>query len=358
MSNDKRNEDVKRRITIKDIANIANVSSMTVSRVINGHPNVKKETREKVLNIIKEYDYHPNPHPRSSTQKPSKMLGLIVADINNFFFCELARGVEDKAYERGYSLIISSTDDLPERAERYVNLLLKSGVDGIIYGSSRLKEPVVEKLISDRFPLVFVARKLATDDYNYVVLDNFKGAYDITSHLLDLGYRRIAIITGHSNISTGLDRLNGYKEALRKRGIKPEPSFIAQGPFTRRTGYSATQKLLSLKTPPEAIFGGNDYVAMGIIDAIADAGMHIPEDIAVVGFDDTIFSKNKRIQLTTINHRQYQMGSLASQILIDYIEMKEKHYTHRIILEPQLILRESCGRNLKDRSIERLRLEV
>lgn len=336
-------------ITIKKIAELANVSTMTVSRVINNEKAVKAETREKVLKYINKHNYRPNPRARAFVLKRSKLIGLVVADIRNMFFCELARGIEDTAYERGYSVAICSTDDKPERTKTYIEHMIAAGVDGIIYGSSHLQEPAIEKLIDERFPLILVARKMKREDCNYVVLDNVRAARGITAHLIGLNYRKIAIITGQSYISTGIDRFNGYKDALKESGIPFSQHYVVQGPFTRDTGYEGTRRLLSLEDPPRAIFAGNDYIAMGAIDAIQEKGLRVPHDIALVGFDDTTFASNKRIQLTTVDHRQYQMGNLASQILIEYIERNETDYTHRIVLEPRIILRESCGRNLKER---------
>jgi LacI family transcriptional regulator len=336
----------EKTLTIRDIAKMAKVSHMTVSRALNNDPRVREETKKRILDLVNKLNYRPNARARSFVTKKSNLIGLVVSDISNLFYAELARGIEDKAHEEGYNVIFCSTDNKPERMEIYVNLMLDAGVDGFIFASVRLHEPVVQRLIAERFPLVLVNRKLRGEAYNYVVLNNIQGAYESTEHLINLGYRRIAIITGNSNLSTGLDRLKGYNQALRDYHIEFDENYVIQGPFTRETGYEGAKRLLTMKDKPEAIFGGNDYIAMGVIDAVEELGVHIPGDIALVGFDDTEFASNQRIKLTTVSQRKYEMGNLGVQILIDYIERKETDYIHKVILEPRLIVRESCGQKL------------
>jgi DNA-binding LacI/PurR family transcriptional regulator len=235
----------------------------------------------------------------------------------------------------------------PDRLEDYVNLMREASVDGIIFASALMEDPVIENLLSSRFPLVLIARKLKGENFNYVVLDNYRGAYDLTRHLIGLGYKKIAIVTGPANVSTGIDRLRGFREALKHNNIKLKDEYVVQCDFTRESGYSATKRLLGLKERPEAIFEGCDYMAMGGIDAIEEAGLRVPEDIALVGFDETEFASNKRIRLTTVSQRKYEMGKLAVQILIEQIEGEEKNYVHKIVLDPELIVRESCGQKLR-----------
>jgi len=338
-----------KRLTIRDIAKMAKVSHTTISRALNNDPRVREETRKRILKLVNKLNYRPDPRARTFVTKKSNLIGLIVSDISNPFYAELARGIEDKAHEKGYNVIFCSTDNKPERMETYVHLLMNAGVDGSIFASARLHEPVIEKLIGERFPLVLVNRKLREEAYNYVVLNNVQGAYEITEHLINLGYRKIASITGTSNLSTGLDRLKGYKQALKDHSIEFNEDYVIQGPFTRGTGYEGAKHLLSMENRPEAIFGGNDYIAMGVIDAVEELGLHIPEDIALVGFDDTEFASNQRVRLTTVSQRKYEMGNLGVQILIDYIERKETDYTHKVILEPRLIIRESCGQKLREK---------
>ena len=346
-----------KKLTIRDIARMAKVSHTTVSRVLNHDPRVKEETKERISRIVEKYDFKPDPRARSLAMKRSKLIGLLVPDIRNPFYAEMARGIEDKANQEGYNVIFSSADGKLERIEAYVNLLMKAGVDGFIFATARHREPVIEKLIKKRFPLVLVSRKLKGEAFNYVVFDNYKGAYDITKHLIGLGYTKIAIIIGPSNLSTAFDRLKGYQRALKDHNIPLIQDYIIQGSFQKKVGYEGAKRLFRMENRPEAIFGGSDYIAMGVIDAVAELGLRIPEDIGLVGFDDTEFASNKKINLTTVSQGKYRMGHLGVQILIDNIENKGGDYTHKVILEPQIIIRESCGHNTrlkrKDRKTSR-----
>lgn len=330
-----------KRLTIRDIAKLAKVSHMTVSRVLNNDSRVKEETKNRVVEVIHKYKYRPDPTARMFANRKSFLIGIIAADIRNPFYAELARGIEDRIFESGYSTIFCSTDNKPERTGRYVEHMLNAGVEGIVFASVRLNEPVVEELIGDKFPLVVVNRKLKGDLYNYVVVDNFKGAYEMTNYLVECGYKRIAIISGPQILSTGLDRLKGYKKALEDNSIKIANDYLLQGSFTKETGYEGTKKLLECAERPDVIFAGNDFIAMGVIDAIEEACLRIPEDIAVVGFDDTEFASNRRIDLTTVSQNQYEMGKLGADILLNCIEKKGAEYFHQITMEPKLIIRGS-----------------
>ncbi len=338
---------MKKKYTIRDIAKVANVSHMTVSRVLNKDPQVRETTRTKVSDVIAELDYEPDARARAFVTKKSHLLGLVVSDISNPFYAELSRGIEDKAFKMGYNVIFCSSDEQTRRTEACVKHMLRTGVDGFIFASAHLKEPAVEKLIAEGFPTVLVNRKLRGSDYHYVVCNNFQGAYDITQYLLSLGYRKIAIISGHSHLSTGLDRLKGYQKALEDKRIALRLDYIIEGPFTPETGYNAAKKLLALEDRPEAIFAGNDYIARGVMEAVEELGLSIPEDVALTGFDNTTFAAKGGTKLTTVSQEIYDMGDLAVQILVDTIERKGLEYTHNVVLKAKITVRESCGWKLR-----------
>lgn len=331
--------------TIKEIAKAADVSSMTVSRALNRDTGVREETRKRIVKIAEKLNYRPNRIARALVSKRSNLISLIVPDIKNQFFAELARGIEDKAREYGIHIIFSSTDNKPANLNNYIRYMLEMGVDGFILASVRLREPIVTELVQQRFPVVLVSRKLAGAHVNYVVIDNFKGAYLITEHLLKCGYRKIGIIMGSSEMSTGRDRMGGYRKALADYGLPLKKEYVYQGTFARDTGYKGARRLLALKDRPDAIFAGSDYFALSVFDATCEAGINIPEDMALAGFDDTEFSGHTRIGLTTVSQRKYEMGRMGFQILIDLIEGDEKDYVNQIVLEPRLIIRDSCGYN-------------
>ena len=342
----------KKAPTIKEIARIANVSAMTVSRALNNRHSVRGATRKKILKIANRLGYMPNRIARSLVSKKSDLISLIVADISNQFFAEISRGIEDRARENGYHVIFSSTDDDPKNLESSVRMMREMGVDGFIIAAVSLEEPIVDELLDQDIPVVLINRRIKKSNVNYVVVDNHKGAYLAVEHLINIGYKKIGIISGRSSVSTGKERLQGYRKGLLDHGLKFQKEYSSQGPFTKEHGKKAAQKMLTLKNRPEAIFAASDNIALGVMNAAGELGLKIPEDLAIVGFDDTNFSSNSKIRLTTVSQRKYEMGERGVQILIDLIENQESDYINKVVLEPRLIIRESCGRNLpKNKSL-------
>jgi len=344
--------------TIKEIAKIANVSPMTVSRAVNNSHKVREATRTKILMIASRLGYMPNRIARSLVSKKSNLISLIVANISNQFFAEISRGIEDKARENGYNVIFSSTDDDTKNLESCVRIMREMGVDGFIIAAVSLKEPIVEELLDQNFPVVLVNRRVKKNNVNYVVVDNQKGAHLAVEHLINNGYKKIGIITGESSVSTGKERFQGYRKGLLDHGLKFKKEYSSQGPFTKEHGKKAAQKMLTLKNRPEAIFAASDNIALGVMDAAGELGLNIPEDLAIVGFDDTDFSSNLKIRLTTVSQRKYEMGERGVQILIDLIESQQPDYINKIVLEPRLIIRESCGCNLAKTKVKQIKGKV
>lgn len=327
----------KRGLTLRDIARLAGVSHTTVSRVLNNDPRVRPETAKEVLAVVDAHKYRPDPLARRFAQGRSNLIGLMVSDVKNPFYAEIARSIEDEARHRGYLVTICSTDEEAEPLVWYTDAVINAGVDGLIFASVRLVEPVVENLLREGFPLLMINRRLRADVGDWVVLDNRKGAYRLTKHLIDSGYTRIALINGPADVSTAVERLQGYREALDDSGLRVNYDYIRHVRFTRQDGFEAALNLLSGPNRPEAIFGGNDYLAMGIMDAAARRGLRIPEDLAVAGFDDTELSQT--LGLTTVSQRLNSMGRLAVEALIRFIEGKRHKTPVRIVLEPELIVR-------------------
>lgn len=334
---------IKSNLTIKDIAKLAGVSAPTVSRVINNSPLVSEETREKVKRIIDEFGYQRNTLARSLVTKKTSTIGVLLSDITNPFYSEIARGMEDEARKFGYTVIFGSTDNTREIQKEYINLFLEQQVDGMIFASVALQDPDVERLFKKDVPFVLVNRRMDTIKTDFVVLDNVKGAYLATEHLIKLGHERIGIICGLLNYSTGIDRLRGYQEALHKYGIEEVPKLIKPGDFRERSGCVAFSKFLKMKNPPTAIFASNDFMALGVLEAASECGLKIPEDIALVGFDDINFASFKFISLTTVTQRKYEMGAKGIQLLKNKLETTEEWIPREIYLGPRLLVRDSCG---------------
>jgi len=318
---------------------------MTVSRVINNDAGVRPKTREHVLSVVRSHNFVPNPKARAFSSNKSRLIGLLVSDISNPFYAELARGMEEKAYEYDYNIMFCSEVTVEKR--NALKFLLKAGVDGLVFASAKLNDSHINKLIKEGFPTVLVNRKLKGEDFNHVVCDNRKGARMLMNHLFDLGYEDIAIITGPSNLSTAIERLEGYYSSYNDRGGVINESYIFQGHFDKDTGYNGTRQFIALCKRPQAIFAGNDYIAMGVLDALDEVGLRVPEDVAVVGFDNTTFAAHSRIKLTTVSQQKYEMGAIGVNILIDSIKRQKTDYQHRVVLDPKLIIRESCGYKLK-----------
>jgi LacI family transcriptional regulator len=340
----------KKKTTIVDISKAADVSPTTVSLALNNNPRISSETRKKILRIAKSLNYQPNLVARNLVGKKSHTLGLIITTILNPFYPELAKGIEDKAMELGYNIILCSTNyDL--KLERYsIDILRSKGVDGIIFSSVEVNDFNIRPLIEDHFPFVLVNRRihnrLLDKKLDYVVQDNVSGGYLAVEHLLKLGHRRIGVITGGLNVSTAVERTDGAKKALKDWGIKFEPDLLIECTFSKELAYEATRRFISMRKPPTAIFAENDFMAVGAREALLEAGLRIPKDIALVGFDDISIAALKGVELTTINSRKYEMGSMGLQILIEKIEDREASMVNQIILQPELVIRKSCGYSL------------
>ncbi len=332
------------KLTIREIAQQANVSHTTVSRVLNDNPNVRPETRDRVLAVVRAHDFVPNPRARAFSSNKSRIIGLLINDISNPFFAELARGMEDKAYEHKYYVIICSTDEKLKNRQDYLQFLMRAGVDGLAYASVRENDKKIEKLKAGTLPVMMVNQVVQGEHFSHVVCDNRKGIRMLIDHLVGLGYSKIGIVCGPDDIYTGRERMAGYFDALKAHDLTVDDRFIFQAEFSIETGYQGAKKILALEAErPEAIVAGNDSIVRGVLDAIRDESLHVPRDIAVVGFDNSKFAAHSRILLTTIDQKKYQMGSITADLLINMIENGNSDYTHRVIVEPNLVVRESCG---------------
>lgn len=332
--------------TIKDIAKVTKLSPSTISRALNNHPRISQRTKEEVLKISKQMGYIPNLFARGLVKKKTYLIGLLVYDFCNPFYAELTRSIQETSKEFGYWIIQASTDDDPEKADLLINSMIKLGVEGIIFASCKLHDPSVERLIDDRFPVILLNRRLKKDKGDYIVLDNLYGAYLIVNHLIHLGYRRIGMIGGPRNVSTSVDRYRGYIKALKEKGLEVDENLIRHGYFSQESGYKFAKMMMNLFRPPEAIFCGDDYIALGSMKALGEMGMRVPEDVALVGFDDSEISSHPLIQLTTVSQNVKEMGRLGAKTIVERIEGKLKS-PQKVLLQPHLIIRNSCGYHLR-----------
>lgn len=331
--------------TIGDVARRAGVSRATVSRVLNAYPHVRPRVRAAVERAIRALRYRPDQVARSLARRETQTLGLIVADLTNPFYAETARAIVETARRHGYHVILCNTDNLPRLQEEYVEVLRQRRVDGIIFGSVFLRDPVVERLVQAGYPCLMYNRRLRSGAGNYIVLDNVRASRELTRHLLGLGHRRIGFIAGLRDISTAAERLRGYREALRVAGIPADPSLIRPGAFKAETAQHAAHELLKLTPPPTAIVAGNDLMALGVIQAAEELGLRVPGDLAVVGFDNIEIASHGHIQLTTMAQQKTEMGRLAATWMLEIIRDPRRFARQPVqqILAPTLVIRRTCG---------------
>jgi LacI family transcriptional regulator len=337
-------------LTLEDIAKQAGVSRSTVSRVVNDDPNVSESIRTKVHEVIVTTGYHPHAAARTLASRRSWMIGLVLPrTVSNFFtdpyFPRLTQGVAQACNQHNLTLglfILATKED----EERIFPLVSRQGLlDGIIVQTAQKGDKLINRLISSDFPVIVAGRPFRSSGVSYIDVDNVQAAYQAVSHLIKLGYKRIGTITGMMNSTVGIDRMEGYVKALREQGWPVDKALIAQGDFSEQSGYSGMKKLLPAR--PEAIFAASDTMAIGAIRAAKEAGLRIPTQIAFVGFDDLPVASLSDFKLTTIRQPISQFGAQAVVTLIDLIENGIKP-SRRIIMETELVIRDSCGATQKN----------
>ena len=328
----------KRAVTIQDVANAAGVSVSTVSRVLNGKVDVASETQKHVRSVIDELGYTTNLAARSMRSFKKNLVGLIMPDIAYPFAFEVMRGVNQAIAESEFDLLLYTTGDVRKSGrasheQKFVSLLNNSITDGAI-----VVAPVTGEFSSDA-PIVSIDPLMSNPHYPSVHATNYKGATDAMNYLLSLGHTRIGFISGRAELESSTRRLKGYRDALEKAGISIDEKLIASGDYTTESGIKCTRELLSLDEPPTAIFASNDQSAMGVYQVAQELDLRIPDDLSVIGFDNIM--ESKYLKLTTVDQFIYEMGFVATQMLIKLINGEElDSQTYK--MQTQLVIRESC----------------
>jgi LacI family transcriptional regulator len=342
--------------TLEEVAQLAGVSRSTVSRVINDHPSVRPETRERVWQAIRKSGYQPHAVARSLVTNRTQIIGMVIPEavttlFTDPFFPLLLRGATEACNTHHYQLLLSLFDDPARQEEMYQRILRSGYLDGVILASTSLDDPLIPDLLRDRIPFVSVGRH-PNERVHYVDADNVAGARMAVEHLIRLGHQRIATITGRLDMTAGQDRLEGYRQTLKAHRILVEEDLIVEGDFTENSGMVAMQQLLS--NSPSAVFIASDMMAIGALQALRQAGCQVPQDVALVGFDDIPVASAMEPSLTTVRQPIERMGSMAVEVLLSMLEgpSEEEALAHRIILPPELVIRASCGSTL-NRSNER-----
>jgi len=328
--------------TIKDIAARAGISYATVSRALNGKYGVSKDTREKVKALALEMDYQPNAIARGLVSRSTKTVGLVIPDIANPFFPRIALGVEERLLKFGYSVFLCNTSWNSDREQNYLNTLIQNQVDGIIISPVTQYSDAIESMIPEDIPLVYVSSHPEGTTLSHVMVDNVKGADMAVSHLLSRNRKRIAFIGSEQDIHALDDRLAGYRQALKRANIEVSEDLIVLDEFQERSGYKMIRGLLDKGIVPDAVFAENDLLALGVFEGIRASGYRVPEDIAVIGFDDIPIMSHPDIQITTIHQPKYRIGVYAAEVLLHQLTLSSsERRMERVTLQPELIVRRS-----------------
>jgi len=329
------------KVTIIEVAAEANVSYGTVSRVINNNVHVKQETRDRVLKAMQRLGFFANRQARSLAGGRTNSVGVLVPDLGTGYIGEIIHGIDAEMGLCDLDLVLYTTHRTASKEANYVTNLAKGMVDGLLLVLPRNPADFIDTLKQRNFPFVFIDHRGIGQDCPTVGATNWQGGFNATEYLVRLGHQRVGFITGWMDLGCALDRLDGYRSALRTYHIPEDPHLIYEGTFNQQDGFAGASSLLDLPDPPTAIFASNDVMAMGVMDAVRNRGLRVPEDISVIGFDDIPQAALVHPALTTIRQPLETMGRVATQMLIELMHEPQKK-AGRIELPTELIVRDSC----------------
>lgn len=324
---------------IKEVAERAQVSSATVSRVLNGDERVSVAYRERVLQAVAELDYRPNGIARSLRRQQTDTIGVVVSDIENPHFTRAVRAIEDAAYKQGFRVILCNTDETPEKQRAYLEVLAAEQVVGVILAPADPGDPTISALIDTGIPIVAFDRSVDDQRADAVFADNVQAACLATEHLIDAGRRHVGTIAGRLEIQTGADRLKGYQDVMQRRDA---PAAVGYGEFRLDSARRATRQLLADHPELDGLVVANNLMAIGALHALRDAGKRVPDDVALVGIDDPPWAGLVAPSLTTLGQPIHQMARSAFDLLVDRIT-KQRTQSRFVIFNFELRVRESCG---------------
>lgn len=328
--------------TIEDVAKLANVSTATVSRVINKQGGVKPRTEERILGAIEQLNYIPNAVARSMVRKKTNTIGVIIPDINNPFFPLVMSGIEQQARNKGYFTILCNTNESPEIEKELIQVLLERSVDGLIITTADEFGYQLQPVIERKIPVVAVDRQIKNYEVDTVLVGNLDGAYQATRHLILQGHTKIAIIRGPQNTTPGHERYIGYRRALEDYNILPVAEYVQEGDFKEESGYLCTKKLFALPERPTAIFTANNLMTLGCLKALTDVKWVLGEEVSLIGFDDIDVAEFVNPPLSVVSRPMRQLGEVAFDLLYEKMihegEWVKRHY----VLSPEIKIRQSC----------------
>lgn len=333
-----------KRASLKDVATRAGVGLGTASRVINGNRNVKPVTREKVLKAIEELNYRPNNIARSLKINATRSLGVLLTDLKSGFDTEIVRGIESEAGKKNYSIFLTNTNKERSRMISCIENFVEKNVDGIIIIGGEITEEFYADIRQFHIPLITVSCESniePEEQYASIAIDNEQAAYEVVEYFIKKKHKRIAMISGEKDeINAGIPRIKGYQRALSKYGISFKKEYLIEGNYTFAAGYEAAKQFLAISERPTAIFAASDAMAIGAEKALLEAGIKIPEEIAVFGFDGLDFAEYVHPSLSTVVQPRYEMGILAMQRMFEFLNGKNNGNS-KVIMKHSLAIRES-----------------
>lgn len=312
------------KITIKEVAEKARVSTATVSRVINNNYPVSEEVRNEVLKVISEMNYQPNGIARSLKKNKTNLIGVVVADISNPFFMNVGKGIESLVSREDYNLIFCSTDESPDKEKKLLNMMVEKKVDGIVISVSDTDSSTIKNVMADDIKVVLIDRKIDDANVDYIATDNFNDSFLLTESLIKKGHKDIAIVNGCLTVSTAKERFDGFKEAMNKYGLKIDKDFIISGNYSADIAGIETEKLINTGKLPTAILAANNSMAEGVMRAFKNKNIRIPEDISLVSFGVITNQEFIEPKITCIKQNPFLMGQKAAEVILDKLNGKSK----------------------------------
>lgn len=328
-------------VTLKDIGKEVGVSVVTVSRALNDKPDISYETKQKIREVAERLGYSPNALARSLKTKKTGSIGVLIADIADSFFASIVKGIENTAREMGYNIILCDISEKYEWEKLAVQMMLEKRVDGLLITPCQTEYGDILELKRKKVPFVLLGRHFDVVESGYVITDDIKGAFSATDYLIKKGHKKILFINGPNYISSAKERLVGYKRALQEHAILFDKFLVREGALKMEDGYRIMKETLSAGIKFTAVFAYCDFVVLGIMQALEEGKLKIPEDIAIVGYDDVVFARFLQVPLTTVHIPKYELGKEAMRLLKKKID-EEILEPQAVILETKLVIRKSA----------------
>lgn len=338
---------MQQKVTIYDIAKKLNITAATVSRALNNNPKISQKTRELVMKTASEMNYKQNKLAQALKSGKTNNVGVIVPFINHNFFSSAIMGIEEELTPQGYHVIICQSHENVKNEEEQINTLLNTQIDAIFISVSETTNTTehLRKVINNGTPLIFFDRKLDIPGVSSVTIDDYKGAYMATQHLIEQGCKRIAHFAGDVHLQIYLNRYEGYKAALRDHGLEPDEELVVTTKSKIEEGSNAVKELWKLKEKPDAIFCAGDYTALGAIQELKEMGIKVPDEVCVSGFSNEPFTKYMELPITSVDQTPVEMGKIAAQVFLEQIsDDRSISIEKKVVLSPELFIRKSSLR--------------